>query len=258
MKNKAAARALRFPEQFRITTLVTGIDPTGFIQHFVHAVSFYSFFIAATAEQQRRSNYILLDSMISRGKSFSGHPDPQVRQINENFLAQINQLIQQEALTEPEKLERSTVIMCRWKAALYGHFSFPEVILLENGKEITLSFDFNLIAALTGRTAGQAISHFMRGTAIAVWQAKQPSQLPDQFRLFFNASAGLKMETGPHVLPLNRKYHEKYKVLRKQLQTEKRYRYRLSAWKNFYREWYQELLAASASPAMTGKSSAIV
>ena len=274
---------ITYPEEFRITALVTRMNIHEMLQLFVDEVSFYAFCggyrkkpftrkvsltdskgdthkcvvkIKQLSWQDEKAEYIvgiIANCMVSHKLKFYKEKDSELRRLLIKFLGQFYSLISDFSISHAEKVRWAKLHLKDWEEKQAPLLTLPKQAILEQGESIDLPFEFSMVCRICNLSAQQVLHYFMSKFSIARIKAEMQfvednpgignAASPFGGSSFFSSTKEVNDSDAER--DIRNAYEQKFIVVHASLKREKDAGKRRDTYLAFYRSWYDELIAIS-------------
>jgi len=274
---------IAYPEEFRITALITRMNIQEMIQGFVDGVSFYAFCgghrkkpftkelslkdsegnthncivkIKEVSWLDEKAEYlieIISNCMESYELEFFKETHPGLNSLHTKFVCLFYSLVSDSSISQAEKIDLAKLYMKDWQEKQRPLLAFPEEIILEQGEKINLSFEFNMVCRISNLCPEHVLCYYMNMLSIARVKAGMQfiDRNPDANAAASPLSGGRSIFNRMEDIndseaekDIRKAYEQKFVVVHASLKREKSFKKRLHTYRAFYKSWYEELVNA--------------
>ncbi len=271
---------ITYPEEFRITALITRMNTREMVQGFIDGISFYAFCggyrkkpftkkvslkdskghthncvveVKEVSWPDEKAEYlieVIAGCMTSHKLEFYKETDPGLRGLQDKFLSLFHSLVSDFSIPQKERISLAKLYMKDWEEKQRPLLTFPEHMVLEGGDHINLSFEFNMVCRICNLSPKQVLCYYMNMLSIARVKAgvqfidenpdTDDAASPFGGAFFFNENEAIN--DSDLQKQVRRTYEQKFIVVHASLKREKDFKKRMATYQAFYQSWYDELV----------------
>lgn len=238
---------LTYTEDFRVACTINYLKQEEVLQYFINRVSFYAYIGGEMEAVALWATSIIDDCKKASPTEVTAVNSKKIKYIFIKYFGLLSDLNANTHFTTVEKMKESFEIMQEWEAEMLPLVDYPKTLYLDEERFLLLTFDFNLLCKMSGLDVVQVLQYFIdqislaRQRAINLVEFEGRNTSMSLFGMML-MSHSMKKNKLPVQVDIHKIYAEKLLSLDDALKGELSFEERLSAYKEFYLEWYNVLM----------------
>jgi len=237
---------LVYTEDFSVACAINYLKQEEVLQYFINRVSFYAFNGGEMEAVALWATRIIVDCKEIVKAEITPVNDRKLQRISIKYISLLSDLIDNTYLSTVDKMKESFYIMQEWETEMMPLVDFPKTFYLNEERFLILTFDFNLLCKMNGLNPQQVLQYFIDSISLARERALNIIDFvgTDACMSLFGMMK-LSRSMKQHMLPVQQDiqqwYQGKLLALDENLKLEPDMDMRMSAYREFYTEWYNTL-----------------
>jgi hypothetical protein len=237
---------LIYTEDFSAACAIKYLKREEVLQYFINRVSFYAFNGGEMEAIALWATRIILDCKEYSEAEVVPLNDRRLQRISIKYISLLSDLVENTYHSTVDKMKESFNIMQEWEAEMMPLVDFPKTFYLDEERFVILTFDFNLLCRMNGLNPQQVLQYFVdmislaRERALKINNGNGADACMSLFGMM-TLSKSMKQHKLPLQQDIEQWYQEQLPALDEKLKLEPDLQLRISAYREFYAEWYHTL-----------------
>ena len=237
---------LIYTEDFSVACAINYLKQEEVLQYFINRVSFYAFYGGEMEAVALWATRIIIDCKELAQAEVVPVNDRKLQRISIKYISLLSDLVDNSYHSTVDKMKESFYIMREWEAEMMPLVDFPKTFYLDEERFLILTFDFNLLCRMNGLSPQQVLQYFIdmisipRDRALNLITFVGTDACMSLFGMM-RLSRSMKQHKLPVQQEIQQWYHGQLLALDETLRLEPDTDLRISAYREFYAEWYSTL-----------------